>query len=76
VLVAGTVSVSLDPFELRALDALTARVGRSGSACRLYGALVAGLVELHGARTQNTVHVECQARGDEACVWRIEPPAQ
>lgn len=76
VLIARDASVRFDPFELRAVDVLTARIDPSGSACRLYEALMAGLVQLHGGDARSTVHVECETRGDEACVWRIEPPAQ
>lgn len=71
VLIATDVSVVPSPFELRADETLTARVDPDGRACRLYGALAAGSVEAYGASPGSVLHLECEGRGDECCVWRL-----
>ena len=59
-------------FEIRATDALTAQVGEYSAACKLYGSLAASLLELSGLGKTTVAHPECQRRGDERCVWRVE----
>jgi predicted hydrocarbon binding protein len=71
-LVAREHVVKAKPFEIRAEDALTARVGGYGAACKLYTSLAAGLLELSGLGTETVVHRECQRRGDTRCIWRVE----
>lgn len=71
VLIAGQAMVVPSPFELKADDSLTARIDPEGRACRLYGAMTGRVVEIHGLEGGAVVHPECEARGDEACVWRL-----
>jgi hypothetical protein len=71
-LIASDISVKRDPFEIRATDALTARVGEYSGACKLYGSLAASLLELSGLERTTVTHTECQRRGDDLCVWRVE----
>ncbi len=71
-LVAGELSFARDPLEIRATDALTARTRNHGGACRLYASLAAALLELSGLGEVTVAHPECQRRGDEHCVWRVE----
>ncbi len=70
-LIAGSLKVASRPFEVRATDTLTARIGGNGTACWLYSGLAAGLVDLSGAGPATIVHPECQAQGDQCCVWRL-----
>ena len=71
-LVAAEAAVETEPIEIRATDALTARVGEYGAACKLYGSLAANLLELSGLGATTVAHPECQRHGDERCVWRVE----
>ncbi len=71
-LVAADLKVRRKPLEIHATDALTARVGEYGGACRLYSALAARVLELSGLRGPTVVHPECQRLGDACCVWRVE----
>lgn len=70
-LVAKELIIERTPLRIRARGALTARV--PGAACQLYAALSAELVELSGAGPAVVHHTECQSRGDERCVWTMEP---
>jgi hypothetical protein len=74
--VAADLSVEPSTLEIRASNALTARVGVQGSACTLYGALAAELLELSGLGAHGAAHPECERRGDPRCVWRVERLAQ
>jgi predicted hydrocarbon binding protein len=67
--------VDADPLEIRAVGALTARVGEYGGACRLYTGLTAGLLEMSGLDGATVAHPECERRGDPRCVWRVESGA-
>ncbi|MGD2151672.1 MAG: hypothetical protein PVG79_00300 [Gemmatimonadales bacterium] len=71
-LIAAEKAVETEPFEIRATDALTARVGAYGAACKLYGSLAANLLELSGLGATTIAHPECQRHGDERCVWKAE----
>jgi len=71
-LIAAEKTIETKPFEIRATDALTARVGEYGAACKLYGSLAATLLELCGLGRTTIAHPECQRHGDEHCVWRAE----
>ncbi|UCC71164.1 MAG: hypothetical protein JSV86_12300 [Gemmatimonadota bacterium] len=64
--------VKTAPLEIRATDPVTARIGEYGAACKLYGSLAASLLELSGLGQTTVSHTECQRRGDERCVWRVE----
>jgi hypothetical protein len=70
--VAAALSVESGSLEIRAMDALTARVGQYGVACRLYGSLAAGVLGLSGLGTPAVVHSECQRRGQPRCTWQVE----
>lgn len=74
-LIAATHSVEPRTLEIRATDALTARVGEYGAACKLYGSLAENLLEMSGLGPLTVAHPECQRRGHERCVWRAEFPA-
>jgi predicted hydrocarbon binding protein len=71
-LIAAEKAVEIKPLEIRATDALTARVGDYSAACKLYGSLAASLLELSGLGRTTVAHTQCQRRGDAACVWRVE----
>ncbi len=71
-LIAADKAVETEPLEIRATDALTARVGDYSAACTLYGSLAASLLELSGLGRVTVTHTQCQRRGDESCVWRVE----
>lgn len=71
-LIAADKAVESKPLEIRATDALTARVGEYSAACKLYGSLAANLLELSGLGATTVAHPECQRRGDERCVWKVE----
>jgi predicted hydrocarbon binding protein len=71
-LIAAEKAVEIKPLEIRATDALTARVGDYSAACKLYGSLAASLLELSGLGRTTVAHTQCQRRGDDACVWRVE----
>ena len=70
--VAAALSVETGSLEIQATDALTARVGESGAACRLYGSLAASLLELSGLGRLAVVHSQCQRRGEPRCIWQVE----
>lgn len=72
-MVAAELKVRRKPLEVRATDALTARVGDYGGACRLYSALAARVLELSGLAGPTVDHPECQRLGYPSCVWRVEP---
>jgi len=69
------VRVSNSPLEVRARDALTARIGSYGGACQLFSSAIATAVSLYGVSGQ-VIHAGCQRHGDEACVWRLEAAAE
>jgi predicted hydrocarbon binding protein len=71
-LVASQSSVQNDPIEIHATDALTARVGEYGGACKMYGSLAAGLLEASGVGPVRVTHSECQRLGARKCVWVVE----
>jgi len=71
-LVAAELAVQSQPLEIRATDAVTARVGEYSAACKLYGSLAAGLLELSGLGRRTVAHTACQRHGDEQCVWQVE----
>ncbi len=71
-LIAGAAAVEAKPLEISATDAVTARVGGYGAACKLYGSLAAGLLELSGLGPLTVGHPECQRHGADRCVWRVE----
>ncbi len=71
-LIAADKAIETEPLEIRATDALTARVGDYSAACKLYSSLAANLLELSGLGVTTVTHPECQRRGDDACVWRVE----
>ena len=74
-LVASGLTVERAPLEIRATDALTARVSGAGVACQLYASLASSLLERSGAGPFIVTHPECQGRGDPHCVWRAVPDA-
>ena len=69
--VATDKTVDTRPLKVQATDSLLAQVGSEGTACQLYSALAASLVEMTGAGPADVVHTRCQGRGDEACVWEL-----
>ncbi len=71
-LIAAHTAVEAEPLEIRASDAATARIGEYSGACKLYGSLAAALLELSGLGRTTVTHPECQRRGHECCVWRVE----
>ncbi|MGD2217338.1 MAG: hypothetical protein PVJ64_11290 [Gemmatimonadales bacterium] len=71
-LIAADKAIAAKPLEIRATDALTARVGEYSAACKLYSSLAASLLELSGLGRTTVAHTHCQRRGDDACVWRAE----
>ena len=71
-LVATQSSIQTDPIEIHATDALTARVGEYGGACKMYGSLSVGLLEASGFGPVRVTHSECQRLGARKCVWVVE----
>jgi hypothetical protein len=74
-LVASDLAVQREPLEIRATDALTARVTGAGVACQIYASLASSLLDRMAATPAGFVHPECQGRGDPRCVWRALPEA-
>ncbi len=74
-LIAADLEIEPTPLEIRATDALTARIPAEGTACQLYAALASCLLELSGAGRTEIFHTECQGRGDDRCVWRAGSPS-
>ncbi|MGD8699141.1 MAG: hypothetical protein PVJ43_07620 [Gemmatimonadales bacterium] len=68
---ARELAVDRAPLRVRARGALTARVPGAGSACQLYGAFAAQLLEMAGADSVRVEHTQCQGRGDADCVWEV-----
>jgi predicted hydrocarbon binding protein len=59
------------PVELRIENSLTARADPGGSACAVYGGVLEELLQLYTGRSYRAHHEECEARGDENCVWHV-----
>lgn len=60
------------PVEVRIRDALTARADPAGAACSLYSGAFVQIMELHTGKRYRVLHAECAARGEEACLWKVE----
>jgi hypothetical protein len=71
-LIAADHAVEPEPLEIRATDALTARIGDYSAACKLYGSLAANLLEMSGLGPMRIVHSECQRHGHDRCIWRVD----
>lgn len=69
---AGDVRLDRNPLEVRARDAITARVGAYGGACQLYSTTLSRFFDLYGVGGAGVTHLSCQRHGDEACVWKAE----
>jgi predicted hydrocarbon binding protein len=69
---AADVTLRRNPIEVRARDAITARVGAYGGACQLYSTTLSRFFDLWGVAESGVSHLSCQRHGDEACVWKME----
>ena len=69
---AADVTLNGNPIEVRARDAITARVGSYGGACQLYSTTLSRFFGLYGVGDDGFTHLSCQRHGDEACVWKAE----
>jgi hypothetical protein len=56
--------------EVRMSDSLSILAHPDGAACAYYGSAYGELLRLLGGFEGAMVHERCQARGDEACLWR------
>lgn len=61
--------ITRDPLRVHVTDAVTARADETGTACVLYSAAIEEAAQHALGRRPSVAHVECEARGDEACVW-------
>lgn len=67
----ATLRVTRTPFRVHLHDSVTARTDDTGTACILYGSAIAECVHHAMGRRPDVAHVECEARGGEACVWEV-----
>ncbi|HWV56451.1 MAG TPA: hypothetical protein VNZ57_03170, partial [Longimicrobiales bacterium] len=65
----GQIRISGKPPVIRMMNALTAAVDASGTACVLYAAVAEELAYLYTRRRLSVKHSRCQARGDAHCEW-------
>ena len=61
------------PFRVEMNDPVTARVDRWGVACILYSAAIEESVRETTGKKPSVEHTACQSRGDEQCVWEVQP---
>jgi hypothetical protein len=61
------------PFRLEALDDLLTVSDPKGDACAIVTGLAGTELSRVGAEAARLVHLHCRARGDDACVWDLEP---
>lgn len=66
--------VTRSPFQVRADSPITARADRYGVACILYGAAIEEAVLHATGRRPRVEHLECEARGDDRCLWEVGGP--
>lgn len=62
------------PLRVEARGAITAQVDDSGTACTLYAAAIEEAAQHSLGRRPDVQHVECEALGDERCVWELNLP--
>jgi predicted hydrocarbon binding protein len=65
------VRVTRNPLRVRVEHPVTARESL-GLACILYSAAIEEAAQHAMGRRPSVVHVGCEGRGDEACVWEVE----
>lgn len=64
--------VTRTPLRVEVDGPVTARADKYGVACILYGAAIEEAYQ-HATGTRPAVaHIECEAKGDERCVWAVE----
>jgi predicted hydrocarbon binding protein len=72
----GSVEKNGSSLTLRVPDSVTVNGSPNSAGCEFYGVAFGELIRLLTGGETTVDHIRCTARGDGACEWRAEVPAQ